>query len=85
MSWSERDFKQRPDNILDVDTVLDWVDWMLNVLEENVSAIAYQNCITVLDHLVACDEVVYGKLLPKIGVTLEKPDRNLQGEDAPDP
>ena len=52
----------RPSYVLDIDDILNQVDYMLDILEDVVSPQEYQNCITVLDHLLACDESVYGGL-----------------------
>lgn len=73
MSAKGQQYRYRPDYILDVDTISEWVDFMLDYLERSIGEIQYQNCITVLDHLMACDETVYGNLLQQEGHKLDHP------------
>lgn len=67
-----QDAKYRPTYVVDLDDMLEQVNYMLDVLEGILPEIEYQNCITVLDHLVNCDEALYGGLNFMKGRRLEQ-------------
>jgi len=58
----ELNFRVRPSYVLRLDDVIAQVDYMLDVLEARCNPTQYQNCVTVLDHLVACDDTIYGRM-----------------------
>ena len=74
-------YRYRPFYVLDVDDIAQYVDFMLDLLEPQMDEVSYQNCITVLDHLMACDEELYGRLLQQEGKKLGKPHHSKAHRD----